>query len=79
MGSVYDQRTGITTYYESTADGIRAMDAHLQQIREYESRTGASADPRNDAAKSQANEFFNGNGNLGRLGDPSKWPGPGLF
>ena len=75
MGTVNDPRTGMSTYYESTAEGIRAMDAHLQQIHEYESRTGVAADPRNDAAKSEASGFFAGNGNLGRSGEPSKWFG----
>lgn len=75
MGSVYDQRTGTTTVYGGTAEEIRAMDAHLQELKVYESRTGASADPRNDAAKSEASGFFAGNGNLGRSGDPDKWFG----
>lgn len=78
MGSVYDQRTGITTVYGGTAEEIRAMDAHLQQLDEYESRGGVSAGSRNDDAKREASGFFAGNGNQGRSGEPKNWFG-GLF
>ncbi len=75
MGTVYDPRTGMTTVYGGTAEEIRAMDTHLQQIHEYESRGGVSAGSINDAAKSETSGFFAGNGNLGRSGNPNKWSG----
>jgi hypothetical protein len=65
----------MTTVYGGTAEEIRAMDTHLQQIHEYESRGGVSAGSINDAAKSETSGFFAGNGNLGRSGNPNKWSG----
>ena len=78
MGSVYDPRTGETKVYGGTAEEIRAMDAHLQQVRKSESQGGVSAGSQNDDAKREANGFFAGNGNLGRSGEPKDWLG-GLF